>query len=306
MKQGQRTKAKTQKPNFPSQNLAFDMERLASKERHGALSLLRNVSISQEEAEFLLMGIKGLKRHELYLSPVEMSSEDVQRFSELAKRAEAGAPVQYLTHSAPFLDLDLYVDERVFIPRPETEELVLRTAARVRSPKGILDYGTGSGCIAIALARIFPEAQIWAVDVSRETLMVAEKNICRYNLFDRIKLFRAERLTELRLVLPANAIDILLANPPYIPSNRLKLLPKKVRDYEPHIALDGGEKGVEVLTMLLREGTAFLAPDGLMALEIDSTQGEFVKELVPGAEIERDLSGQVRYAFIKPLTAVPQ
>lgn len=255
--------------------------------------------IPLEEAEFLLMKITGLKRHELYLSKEEISVEDTRKFLELAKRAELGEPVQYLVHSAPFLDLDLYVDERVFIPRPETEELVLRTATMVHSPKVVLDYGTGSGCIALALARIFLKAKIWAVDISREALMVAEENIRRYNLFDRIILFRAGSLAELKSVLPANGLDLLISNPPYIPEERLKILPKRVRHYEPQIALDGKEKGVKVLKMLLREGPSLLAPNGLMALEIDSTQGEFVKGLIPSAEIERDLYGNVRYAFIK-------
>ncbi len=260
---------------------------------------LRGLSITREEAEFLLMGITGLKRHELYLNPTKITQSDLRRFHHLAKMAKAGVPVQYLTHSAPFLDLDLYVDERVFIPRPETEELVLRTIDMVSSPRVIIDYGTGSGAIAIAVARKFPKARVWAIDASTPALMVAEKNIRRYRLSNRIRLINAQNFDHPKLKPLANRVDLLISNPPYIPETRLKLLPKNVRDYEPRLALDGGKNGVEIITMILRSGLRLLAPYGLLALEIDSAQGEFIKKLIPDAKIESDLNGRVRYAFVK-------
>lgn len=253
--------------------------------------------IPREEAEFLLMGLLGLKRHELYLEDGQMDEEKAQVFRRMVRAAQKGAPVQYLVKQAPFLDLKLYVDERVFIPRPETEELVLRAAARVKKTGVIVDYGTGSGCIAIALARMFPKAEVWAVDISSQALAVAKKNVGRYRLNNRVRLVQAGRLGDGKLDAVRGRVELLISNPPYIPNERVDRLPVRVRDYEPRISLDGGFRGVEVVKMLITEGVELLAPEGVLALEIDQTQGEYVQGLLPEAEVEYDLGGKVRYVF---------
>lgn len=253
--------------------------------------------IPREEAEFLLMQMLGYKRHQLYLEVGTMSADQVRRFRAAVRKARAGMPVQYIAGTAPFLDFEVEVDSRVFIPRPETEELVCRAAARARNPEVILDYGTGTGCIAIALARIFPQAQVWAVDISRGALAVAQRNISRHRLDKRVRLIRAGSLAAVELAHLRGRVDILISNPPYIPRERLPLLDVRVRKYEPRISLDGGREGVEVVEMLLRRGPDFLAPGGLLALEIDHTQGDFVRRRLPGAEVEYDLQGAVRYLF---------
>jgi len=249
------------------------------------------------EAEFLLTALLHRPRHRLYLDRGPVPARKAARFQSLVSRAAAGAPAQYLVRSAPFLDLDLYVDPRVVIPRPETEELVLRAARRARAPRLVLDYGTGSGCIAIALARMFPRARVLAVDRSLPALQVCRRNTKRYRLSHRIALVRADTLGAPRLRRLAGRADLLISNPPYVPAERIPKLPVRVRDHEPMVGLDGGRKGTKILAMLLDLGPGFLSPRGLLALEIDLTHARFVRARLPQAGIERDLNGKVRYAF---------
>ncbi|MGQ9707420.1 MAG: peptide chain release factor N(5)-glutamine methyltransferase [bacterium] len=253
--------------------------------------------IPRSEAEYLMTGLLGLSRFEIYLSERRLTPAQAHRFYSLVKRAAAGMPVQYLVNRAPFLDLDIYVDRRVFIPRPETEELVLRAVQRVKDPKVIVDYGTGSGCIALALARMFPFAMVFGVDASRAALEVAQINIERYKLNGRVRLIQAKNLGSERLRFLFNRVDLLISNPPYIPSGRLPRLCPKVRDYEPRSALDGGENGTFVIEMILNEGRQCLGPGGVLAVEIDATHGQYIRRTLAGAEVEFDLHGHVRYAF---------
>jgi len=244
------------------------------------------------------MALCQLRRDQLYLPDTTVSGRTAARFWRLVAQVRHGVPVQYLVHSAQFLDLDIDVDHRVFIPRPETEELVLRAASRVSNPKVIVDYGTGSGCIAIALARRFASARLLAIDTSAAALAVARRNIGRYRLASRIRLLRADRLDEPRLRRRQGQVDLIVANPPYVPTSRLSRLDRRVRNHEPRQALDGGPKGANIVTMLLEQGPALLRPGGLLALEIDHTHAGLVSRRAPGAVIERDLSGNIRYAFL--------
>jgi release factor glutamine methyltransferase len=262
--------------------------------------------IGRPDAEYLLMHLLQLKRHELYLGP-SLAPPTAARFRRLVARAAAGEPVQYLTRSAPFLDFDVHVDHRVLIPRPETEELVSRAVARVRSDfesqtpnakRRMLDFGTGSGCIAIAVARAFPTAKVLAVDASKAALAVAEKNASRYNLKSRIQLAQANSLSAPVLARQHGRLDLLISNPPYVPTPRLARLESNVRR-EPRLALDGGPKGASIVAMLLEHGPVLLKPGGLMAIEIDAAQEAIVRRLAPRADVERDLAGRIRYAFLR-------
>ena len=275
--------------------------------RASAVELLSGTagSISRPDAEYLLMHLLAARRHELY-SGLTVPSRTADRFRRLVARAKAGEPVQYLTRSAPFLDFDVHVDRRVLIPRPETEELVSRALARIRSgcelqavgcKLSALDYGTGSGCIAIALARAFPEAKVLAVDASKAALVVAAQNVARYGLAGRVRLAQMRTLDEPVLVRLRGRLDLLISNPPYVPTSRLARLDRNVRR-EPKLALDGGPKGANIVAMLLARGPALLKPGGLLAIEIDSTHETVVRKLEPAAEIERDLAGRIRYAFL--------
>jgi len=275
--------------------------------RSDATELLKEATgpIGQSDAEYLLMHLLGARRHELH-SGLPVASRTADRFHRLVARARAGEPVQYLTGSAPFIDFDVEVDRRVLIPRPETEELVSRTVTRIRSIReppavgrklSVVDYGTGSGCIAIALARAFPAAEVLAVDASKAALAVTKLNVARYGLAKRIRLAQARSLDEPVLKRLRGRIDLLMSNPPYVPTSRLARLARSVRR-EPKLALDGGPKGASIVAMLLAHGPGLLKPGGLIAIEIDSTHAAVVRKLAPAAEIERDFAGRVRYAFL--------
>jgi release factor glutamine methyltransferase len=263
-------------------------------------------SVSRAEAEYLLMHLLQVPRHELYVGSA-IAARIASRFRRLAARAKAGEPVQYLTRSAPFLDFQVHVDHRVLIPRPETEELVVRTLSRVRSgcklqavsrKLFVVDFGTGSGCIAIALARALPAARVAAVDASKAALAVAAQNVARYGLAKRIRLAQARSLEERTLSRLRGGLDLLISNPPYVPTPRLARLQRTVRR-EPRLALDGGPKGASIVAMLVTHGPALIKTGGWLAIEIDATHEAAVRKLAPDAEIERDLAGRIRYAFLR-------
>jgi len=250
-------------------------------------------------AEFFLRGLTNKKRCELYLDKTSVTQEIANKFRKLLRARKPAMPVQYLLHKAYFLSYELYVDERVLIPRFETEDLVMNTIARLktlaREPKSIIDIGTGSGAIAIALADVFPHTKIFATDISRDAIEVAKINVKRYNYTERIKLYQVD-------LIPGcynERFDLIISNPPYVPNNEIANLNSTVKDYEPQIALDGGKQGFEIIDRIIKEANEWLSPAGLLALEIDPRQAELIKTKVPRAEFEKDNQGSIRYVFIK-------
>jgi release factor glutamine methyltransferase len=272
-------------------------ERSASADATGLLKTAARL-IGRSDAEYLLTHLLRAPRHELYLG-YPATARTASRFGRLVARARAGEPVQYLVGSAPFFDFEVRVDRRVLIPRPETEELVARTLDRIRAGRKplIVDFGTGSGCIAIALARALPEAAVLAVDASKSALKVAAGNLSKHGLADRIRLAQAREPKDRVLSRLRGRIDLLISNPPYVPKPRLPRLSRTVRR-EPRLALDGGPKGASIVAMLFTQGPSLLRRRGLLAVEIDATHEAVVRSLAPDAEIERDLAGRIRYAFL--------
>jgi len=271
-----------------------------------AAALVRAASrrIGPADAEFVAAHLLGLKRHELFLSETELTSELTIEFDRMVSEVASGRPVQYITKSAPFLDFEVYVDERVLIPRPETEELVTRAAARMESRISnlessiALDFGTGSGCIAIALARMLGTVRVVAVDASADALDVCRLNVGRFGLDARVSVQQADSLSSPVLSALAGKVNLLVSNPPYIPSARIAALDPKVRDHEPKFALDGGPKGTNILSMLVSGGPALMRPGGVIALEIDPSQVAELLRKAPAGTIESDLSGLPRYFFL--------
>jgi len=274
-----------------------------------ATGLVRNVTegTSLSDAEFLLSHLLGRRRHEMYSDAEPVPDPVSARFKELAGQVASGLPPQYAVCSAPFLDFDLYVDARVLIPRPETEELVVRAADRLRrfrvqSPISnvlVVDYGTGSGCIAIALARMFPAARVLAIDVSPDALEVCRRNVAAFGLSGRIALVLASSLTDPAFAPFQDLVDLLVSNPPYIPTGRIPGLEPRVRDHEPRLSLDGGPKGTNILEMLIEQGPVMLRPGGLLAAEIDSGQSDRLRRIAPAATFEPDFASRDRYLFLE-------
>ncbi|MBM3188444.1 MAG: peptide chain release factor N(5)-glutamine methyltransferase [Chloroflexi bacterium] len=228
------------------------------------------------DAELLLSAALGTERPQWVVRWGErLEAPAAQRFEELLRRRIAHEPMAYLLGRRAFYDIELTVDARVLIPRPETELLVDEAlawaVARGSRPLRVVDVGTGSGALAIVLARRLPQARILATDLSWEALQVARTNVARYGLAERVSLLQGDLLAPL-----AGPVDLILANLPYVPRERLASLPRDVADYEPRLALDGGAEGLEAIRRLLTQAPALLAIPGLLLLEVDDAHAATV------------------------------
>lgn len=225
---------------------------------------------------------------------------------EAVSRLEAGVPFPYVLGRWEFYGLDFEVTPDVLIPRPETELLVERAIQWLggsRERRTVADVGTGSGCIAVAIAKYIPDAKIIATDISRPALQVAQRNARRYGLTKHIDFVQCDLLPPHPDPLPTDLhFDLVCANLPYIPTPALHRLP--VFGREPDLALDGGMDGLEVLRRLLQIAPEWLAPGGMILLEIESSQGmsavSLAYDVFDSAEIHlhRDLAGQDRLVEI--------
>jgi release factor glutamine methyltransferase len=232
-------------------------------------------------AELLLLHALGRDRTWLYAHPEEMIADsEAQRFANLIARRVAGEPTQYLTGKQEFWGLEFEVTPDVLIPRPETEHVIEialdRLAVRelcggrrqTLSGEGlqIADVGTGSGCIAIALAKELPGATIYATDISTAALAVARRNAARHSVSDRIHFAECNLLNKVSH--SSLFFDLIASNPPYIGRREAATLMREVRDHEPEIALYGGEEGYEFYADLIAQAAAHLKPSGILVLEL--------------------------------------
>jgi len=237
------------------------------------------------EAEVLLRHAAGLSREELFARPGAPLPPDAEAvYASLIARRAAGIPVAYLVGHREFFGIDFMVDARVMIPRPETERLVEVVGAALRdhpSPR-VVDIGTGSGAIAIAVARLLPRARVFATDVSAAALEVARINAAQGGVAERLEWAEGSALVPLRFWGLEGRVDALVANPPYIPTAELTNLPRDVRDAEPAVALDGGPDGLSVHRPIIAEAGHYLAAGGVLALEVSAVwnQARTIAELV--------------------------
>ena len=267
-------------------------------------------------AELLLMHTLGRDRTWIYAHPdhpVEPSER--ARYFELITQRAGGVPTQQLTGVQEFWGLDFEVTPDVLIPRPETEHVIevaldeLGVAAENDSPRRrekflIADAGTGSGCIAIALAHELPAAQILATDISPAALAVASRNAARHEVASRIRFVECNLLDLALLGSPATghgprSFDLIASNPPYIARRDAATLPREVREHEPEAALFGGETGAELYAPLVAQAAAALKPGGILVLELGWDSAEPVATLLRRGEWEnvkmtKDLAGIAR------------
>lgn len=242
---------------------------------------------ASRDAEFLLLHTLGISRVALLAYPErELSSEEQSFYGENVRRRLQHEPIQYITGEQEFYGLRLKVTPAVLIPRPETEHLVEAVLERMPSdrPLRIVDVGTGSGAIAIALAVHLRNAEITALDVSSEALAVAEANASEHGVSERIHFAESDLLA---VVLRSNAredegFDAVLSNPPYIPESDREVLHPQVRDYEPAGALFGGIDGLALYRRLIPQAHNALKPNGLLALEIGHSQRDDLIALLNG------------------------
>ena len=241
-------------------------------------------------AELLLLHTLVKERTWLYAHPEELVSEaDAQQFQALLTRRAAGEPTQHLTGKQEFWGLEFEVTPDVLIPRPETEHVIEvaldRLAAReIRAGRKptltgdglqIIDVGTGSGCIAIALAKELPAARIVATDISQAALAVARRNAIRHSVEDRVMFLQCSLLTQ-----PAREYDLIVSNPPYIGHKEKETLMREVRDHEPELALYGGEEGYELYADLIAQAVRSLVRGGLLILELGHNSLPAVRPLL--------------------------
>ncbi len=260
-------------------------------------------SAASDAAE-LLSRLLGAGRGELRaLGGRTLTAAQAERFESWLARREAGEPVQYVTGRAAFRDLDLAVDRRVLVPRPETEglvEAVLEALAdeRARWPAPrVLDLGTGSGAIALSIAHEHAEAIVTATDASADALAVARANAEGCGLADRVAFAQGEWFGA---IAPDERFEVVVSNPPYVAESEAASLPEDVRDWEPAAALFSGADGLDALREIVDDAPRHLVAGGLLALELAETRAREVAGWLEGAhdwasaEVRDDLAGRPR------------
>lgn len=258
------------------------------------------------DAEILLAHARDCERIELYTAFADVPNDEQRiAFRELVRRRGEGAPVAQLVGFREFYSLSFRVDENVLVPRPETEHLVVeaidqakRIAASVQDrPLRILDIGTGSGAIAIAIAKNLPDAEITATDVSLPALEIARWNVEKHEVSERITLLQSDLFDALD---ESILFDVICSNPPYVSQSEYDALPKAVKSYEPRGALLSGETGTEVIEEILAEAPARLFPYGQLVLEYSPMIAEACKGIAEASghytaiKRIRDLAGHQR------------
>jgi len=247
-------------------------------------------------AELLLMFIVGRDRAFLYGHPEqELSPDEQNRYIGALSRRVSGVPAQYITGHQEFWGMDFTVSPAVLIPRPETEHVVETVLARVgRAPSPanlkIADVGTGSGCIALALAKELPQAEILAIDISVAALEIARANAVRLELDSRIRFHEADLLAGFA----PNSFDFVVSNPPYVGESEEDYVQLDVRKFEPRNAVFAGHQGTEVIERLLPQAHEALQPGGWLVMEISGTIASRVRELLADwneVQITNDLQG---------------
>ncbi len=236
-------------------------------------------------AEMLLAHVLGVARLKLYMDPDRPASElERGAFRELVERAVRHEPVDYLVGSAPFMSMMFTVTPAVLIPRPSTETLVEHVIQHARRTPGfahplIADIGTGSGCIAIALAKHIPQARVVATDISPAALQVAKKNAQTHGVTERIDFREGDFLQPLEGV----RARYLVSNPPYIPDDEWAAVEANVKDYEPTTALRGGSDGLQYIAPLIAQAHQYLDHPGQLLIEVAAVHKTVVLELARAA-----------------------
>ena len=272
------------------------MTRREALKRARELLARHRVEDAALEAELLLRYTLKIDRAQLLSEPeCELKQKQTDTYKTFIKRRIKGEPSAYITGHREFFGLDFYVDKHVLIPRPETELLVEQTILHAKQYMNpvIVDVGTGSGAIAVSLAKNLPDAEIYAVDISKTALKVAGRNCLAHSVEDRVQLLRGDLLESV----PAQ-VDIIVANLPYVLTADVPLV--NTAGFEPSLALDGGADGLDVIKRLCLQAKVRLRPSGCLLLEIGLGQSQrtsdILQELYPVANIEimSDLSGIAR------------
>lgn len=242
----------------------------------------KGVDAPRLQTELLLAHVLQLPRMKLYLNfERKLTEPELDLLRKLVQRRGQREPLQHLVGSTSFCGLEMTVNQHVLIPRPETELLAEAgwqfLATLISKPATALDFGTGSGCIAIALAAKCPTTRVIALEVSSEALAIAKENAAKNNVTDRLEFRHGDGFAVLK---PDERFDLIASNPPYIASAEIETLQPEVRDHDPRGALDGGTDGLDFYRRLATEAKAFLKPHGKLMLEFGEGQANAISALL--------------------------
>ena len=235
----------------------------------------------------------------LYTNPDEIISDaNINRYKELINERIRHVPLQYITHQVEFMSLDFFVDERVLIPRPETEILVEAVLENAHDKQysnekiTIMDIGTGSGNIAISLAKNLSNVEIYAGDISQEALEIAMENVQRHKVADKVLLLHGDLSGAFISHIDQGSVDFIVSNPPYVSESEWKNLEPELKDHEPREALVAGKDGLCFYRHIIRDASDWLMPDGYLVFEIGDTQAN---------SITRFMESEGHYKDIEPI-----
>jgi release factor glutamine methyltransferase len=257
----------------------------------------RGIESPRLNAEHLLAQTLKRKRIELYLEfERTLTEEELKPLRELVRRRGQGEPLQHLLGTVEFAGQMFLCDKRALVPRPETEQLVEMLKSQINPKSQIVDVGTGSGVIALSLAAWFPEGQVVATDISDDALGLARENAGRLGLDTKVIFTTADLLGGIE-----GRFDLIVANLPYVAAAERSTLSREVL-HDPEVALFGGERGDEMVRKLIDSAPSYLAPGGLLALEIGIGQADdlaafMAKKKYHDIKTERDYGGVIRFLF---------
>jgi len=242
--------------------------------------ILRNnhIKTSMLDAEIILSMVINKTRENVLLSEdIKLSKRQINHFNHLIRRrAEKKEPIAYIVNHKNFWNYEILVDKNTLIPRPETELMVEKLICHFKNKKPfILDVGTGSGCIILSLLDEMPNSKGIAIDVSFKALQIAKKNCKRLNLLSQVKFMKKSIKSNFNY-----KFDLIVSNPPYIERHKLKNLDPGIRNFEPKIALDGGNDGLDVIRKVIYKSRKILKLNGLLALEIGNGQHKKVSKIL--------------------------
>ena len=269
-----------------------------------AVSQLAQAGSDEPEAnaQWLLACVLGVTRTWILAHPeYTPSPEELQQYQTYLARKAAGEPLSHIVGYQPFDGLDIIVSPDVLTPRPETEELVELVSVLFdkKTPHTFLDMCTGSGCIACALAKRFPRSQVLAVDISEKALAVAQENVKKFHLQEQVHLLQSDLWENVQ-----GTFDLIIANPPYIPTEIVDTLTREVL-CEPRLALDGGADGLAIVRSLCSLAADYLNPGGYLALELCQGQAAAVvrglNEFGWKASVKKDIVGIERFVLAQQI-----
>jgi release factor glutamine methyltransferase len=272
------------------------------------------IDTARLDAEVMLGHVLAMTTEQLVSMPdMPLTGEQTRRYEATLQRRLEREPVAYITGQQEFWSLDFQVTPDVLIPRPETERLVeiiltVATGMLHATPMRLLDIGTGSGAVAISLAKELASAQLWATDVSAAALAIARGNAARNGVSEKIRFFCGNLFAPIDTA--AGEFALIIANPPYIRSSEIAGLAPEVSHWEPPLALDGGTDGLDFYRRIAARASSYLALHGAVALEIGSDMGEAVVELFAAnggyesANIFQDYAGRDRVVVAQKLRQI--